>query len=114
MPRCVFCEVVAGRAPAQIVHQDDLVTAFRDLRPQAPVHILIVPNEHIASVADVGEAQAKLLGRIVGVANALAAREGIAGTGFRLVINRGPDAGQSVDHLHVHLIGGRRLGWPPG
>jgi histidine triad (HIT) family protein len=114
MSTCLFCRVVAGQAIAAVVHRDELVTAFRDIRPQAPVHILIVPNEHVPSVAEVGEAQAALLGRMVAVANELAAREGIADSGFRLVVNRGPNAGQSVDHLHLHLLGGRRLGWPPG
>jgi len=114
MPACLFCAIAAGRVPADVVHRDDLVTAFRDIRPQAPVHILVVPNEHVASTAEVGEDRAELLGRMLAVANALAVREGIADGGYRLVINCGPNAGQSVNHLHLHLLGGRRFGWPPG
>jgi len=114
MPACLFCAIAAGRVPADVVHRDDLVTAFRDIRPQAPVHILIVPNEHVGSIAEVGEERAELLGRMFAVANALAVREGIAVGGYRLVVNCGPNAGQSVGHLHLHLLGGRRFGWPPG
>lgn len=110
----MFCDIVAGRARADVVYRDAWVTAFRDVRPQAPTHILIVPNEHIASAAEVGEAQRELLGRVFAVANALAAQEGIASEGYRLVVNCGPNAGQSVDHLHLHLLGGRRFRWPPG
>jgi histidine triad (HIT) family protein len=111
---CIFCRIVAGEAPASIIFQDDLVTAFRDTNPQAPTHILIVPNEHIASIGDVRPEHAGLLGRIFAAANQLASQEGIAQSGYRLVTNRGAQAGQSVYHLHFHLLGGRRMTWPPG
>jgi histidine triad (HIT) family protein len=111
---CIFCRIIAGEAPASIIFQDDLVTAFRDANSQAPTHILIVPNEHLASIGDVRPEHAGLLGRIFTVANQLASQEGIAQSGYRLVTNRGAQAGQSVYHLHFHLLGGRRMSWPPG
>lgn len=111
---CLFCGIVAGERPAQIVHQDDVVTAFRDVRPQAPVHILIVPNEHVASAADLDETHGLMLGRMFAVARRLAEEEGVAADGYRLVFNVGRHAGQSVEHLHLHLLGGRHLNWPPG
>jgi histidine triad (HIT) family protein len=110
---CVFCRIVRGEAPARIVYQDQEVTAFHDLHPQAPVHILIVPNRHIVGVAHVEPQDAALLGELFVVARQLAEQEGIA-KGYRLVVNSGRLAGQSVFHLHVHLLGGRPLGWPPG
>lgn len=111
---CLFCDIVAGRRPATVLHRDDLVTAFRDLRPQAPVHVLIVPNEHIPSAADVSDEHGALMARLFLVARQMAEREGVDGTGYRLVCNVGADAGQSVNHLHMHLLGARRLAWPPG
>jgi len=113
MSTCAFCHIVRGEAPARIVYQDEAVTAFYDLHPRAPVHILIVPNRHIAGIAQVQIEDAALLGKLFIVARQLAEREGIV-SGYRLVVNNGPLAGQSVFHLHVHLLGGRRLGWPPG
>jgi histidine triad (HIT) family protein len=113
MSACVFCRIVRGEAPARIVYQDEDVTAFHDLRPRAPTHLLIVPNRHIAGVAEIEPADSALLGKLFIVARRLAEQEGIV-DGYRLVINNGPRAGQSVFHLHVHLLGGRRLGWPPG
>lgn len=113
MSDCIFCRIARGEAPANILYQDDDVTAFRDLHPQAPVHILIVPNRHVAGVAQVEPEDAALLGKLFVVARQLAEREKIV-NGYRLVVNNGPQAGQSVFHLHVHLLGGRRLGWPPG
>lgn len=112
--RCEFCSIVAGEAPGEIVYQDEAITAFRDKRPQAPTHILIVPNEHIPNVASVCAEHARLIWKAVCVANDLAQVEGIAPRGYRLVINCGPDAGQSIDHLHFHLLGGRPMRWPPG
>lgn len=113
---CIFCKIVAGEIPAQIVHQDEQVTAFRDINPQAPVHILLIPNDHIATVSDLTAAQAVLVGTMVRTAAALAASEGIgsADEGYRLLINYGEKGGLVVHHLHMHLMGGRRMGWPPG
>lgn len=108
MPSCVFCDIVAGRHPGDIVHRDPRVTAFRDIHPQAPTHILVVPNEHVPSLAHVGEGQSELLGKLFAVVNSLAEREGIA-DGYRVVINCGRGAGQTVDHLHIHLLSGRRF-----
>ena len=113
-PWCIFCRIVRSEAPAEILYQDELVTAFRDIHPQAPTHVQIVPNRHIPAVAVVTPNDAELLGRMITVANHLASQEGIARSGYRLVINNGPQAGQSVGHLHLHLLGGRRMGWPPG
>lgn len=113
MSDCIFCRIARGESPANILYQDEDVTAFHDLHPQSPVHILIVPNRHIAGVAQVEPEDAALLGKLFVVARQLAEREKIV-NGYRLVVNNGLQAGQSVFHLHVHLLGGRRLGWPPG
>jgi histidine triad (HIT) family protein len=113
MSACVFCRIVRGEAPARIVYQDEDVTAFQDLRPRAPTHILIVPNRHITGVAAAEPEDSALLGKLFVIARRLAEQEGIV-NGYRLVVNNGPRAGQSVFHLHVHLLGGRPLGWPPG
>ena len=110
---CLFCRIVAGEIPATRLHADDLVIAIRDIGPQAPTHVLILPVAHIASAADLTDADGPLLGRIFAVAADLARSEGLDG-GWRLVTNVGRDGGQSVDHLHVHLLGGRQMGWPPG
>jgi histidine triad (HIT) family protein len=110
---CLFCRIVAGEIPATKVHEDDAVVAIRDVNPQAPTHVLVLPVRHVASAADLTEADGPLLGRLFAVAADVAGREGLDG-GWRLVTNVGPDAGQSVDHLHVHLLGGRRMAWPPG
>ncbi len=104
-----FCKISAGEIPADIVYQDEEVLAFRDIHPVAPTHILIIPRRHIESLAVLTEADAPLLARMVQVANNLAKREGIAADGYRLVINSGKQGGQVVPHLHMHLIGGRRL-----
>jgi len=110
---CLFCRMLAGDVPATRLHEDDLVIAIRDINPQAPTHVLVLPVRHIASAADLRDEDAPLLGRLFGVAAALAAREGLD-TGWRLVTNVGRDGGQSVDHLHLHLLGGRPMRWPPG
>ncbi|HET90637.1 MAG TPA: histidine triad nucleotide-binding protein [Chloroflexi bacterium] len=110
---CVFCRIVRGEAPAQIIYQDEQVTAFRDLNPQSPTHVLIVPNRHISGVAEVDQEDAAVLGQLFVVARRVAEQEHVA-DGFRLVVNNGRPAGQSVFHLHVHLLGGRAMGWPPG
>ena len=111
---CLFCRIVRDEIPSTKVHEDDLVVAFRDIAPRAPTHILVVPREHIASAADLGEAAGPLLGRLFGVAAELAMTEGIADDGYRIVTNIGRWGGQTVDHLHFHLLGGRRFEWPPG
>lgn len=113
MSECTFCRIVRGEISSHIIYQDEDVTAFHDLHPRAPVHILIVPNRHIVGVAQVEPEDATLLGKLFVVARRLAEQEGIV-NGYRLVVNNGPLAGQSVFHLHVHLLGGRPLGWPPG
>jgi histidine triad (HIT) family protein len=110
---CLFCRIVRGEIPATRLHEDDLVIAIRDIDPQAPTHVLLLPVAHIASAADLGEDDAPLLGRLFSVAASIAAGEGLSG-GWRLVTNVGRDGGQSVDHLHVHLLGGRAMTWPPG
>jgi histidine triad (HIT) family protein len=111
---CLFCKIISGAIPATIVHRDDRVTAFRDIQPRAPVHVLVVPNQHIASLTGAETADPSLLGALLQVAAAIAGQEGVATSGYRVVANAGPDAGQSVDHLHLHLLGGRPLAWPPG
>jgi histidine triad (HIT) family protein len=114
MGGCLFCGIIEGKIKGEIVHQDDAVVAFKDVRPQAPVHILIVPRKHIASVADLTPADTSLVGQIFIAAGKLARDFGIADSGFRIVVNCGADAGQTVWHLHYHVLGGRRMGWPPG
>jgi histidine triad (HIT) family protein len=111
---CLFCRIAAGTVPAEVIDQDDLVVAFRDINPATPTHVLVIPRRHVGSAAELGEADGELLGRMVGMANRVAVSEGIADRGYRLVTNIGDDAGQSVHHLHVHVLGGRRLSWPPG
>jgi histidine triad (HIT) family protein len=111
---CLFCGIVAGRIPSTQVHADDLVVAFRDIAPRAPTHILVVPRRHIPSAADLTEGDGPLLGRLFAAAAAIARDEGIADGGYRLVSNVGRWGGQTVDHLHVHLMGGRPFQWPPG
>ena len=111
---CLFCRIGAGEIPADRLHEDDLVVAFRDIAPRAPTHILLISRRHIASAAALSEADGPLLGRLFGVAADLARSEGIADGGYRLVSNVGRWGGQTVDHLHVHLMGGRAFEWPPG
>lgn len=106
---CIFCQIVAGKLPGDIVYRDDEILAFRDVNPQAPVHLLVIPRKHIASLVEAGEEDIPLMGRLVGVANKLARQEGIAKSGYRLVINCGQQGGQLVPHLHLHLLGGRQL-----
>jgi histidine triad (HIT) family protein len=113
-PACLFCRVAAGEIPADVVERDEDVVAFRDINPKAPTHVLVIPREHIASAADLAATDAELLGAMFAIANRVAQRDGVDATGYRLVANVGRDAGQSVDHLHLHLLGGRRLDWPPG
>jgi histidine triad (HIT) family protein len=113
-PDCLFCRIVVGEIPSTRVHDDDQVIAIRDIAPRAPTHILLIPRRHIGSAADLVESDGPLLGRIFSVAAAIARSEGIAEAGYRLVSNVGRWGGQTVDHLHVHLMGGRSFEWPPG
>jgi len=108
----IFSKIIAKQIPAKIVFEDDRALAFRDINPQAPVHILVLPKQDIANVSETGDE--KLLGHLLTIATTIARQEGIDATGYRLVINKGRDAGESVPHLHVHLLGGRALQWPPG
>ena len=114
MSDCLFCGIVEGKIKANVVYQNERVIAFRDISPKAPVHILIIPRKHVISVLDVEASDHALVGEIFQVAGRLAREQGIADSGFRVVVNSGPDAGQSVFHLHYHLIGGRQMAWPPG
>ena len=106
---CLFCQIAAGDIPSTVVYRGEGVTAFRDIAPQAPTHILIVPDRHIGGVAELTTGHEELVGRLIWVAGEIARQEGIEATGYRLVINQGEDAGQSVSHLHVHILGGRPL-----
>lgn len=114
MADCLFCRIAAGEVPATRVYEDDLVLAIRDVSPQAPVHVLLMPRQHVVSARELDEADGPMLGRLFAVAARIAADEGVADDGYRLVTNVGREAGQSVSHLHVHLLGGRRMAWPPG
>lgn len=107
--KCVFCRIVAGELPSEIVYQEEEFLAFRDIAPKAPTHLLIIPKAHITSAAELTEGQEKLVGRLIIIAKKLAEREGIAKRGFRLVINCGSEGGQIIPHLHLHLIGGRHM-----
>jgi histidine triad (HIT) family protein len=109
---CLFCRIVRREIPAKIVREDEHTLAFRDIDPKAPTHILVVPKTHVASLADADDPAA--LGRLLMVAAQIAKAEGIATSGYRTVINSGADAGQTVHHLHVHVLGGRQMTWPPG
>ena len=111
---CLFCRIVGGEIPATTVHADDLLIAIRDIAPRAPIHLLLLPREHIESAADLTEVHGPLLGRLFAVAAELARAEGIATRGYRITTNVGAWGGQSVPHLHLHLMGGRAFDWPPG
>lgn len=113
-PGCLFCRIAAGELPSTKLHEDELVIAIHDIAPRAPTHVLLIPREHVASAADLTEDDGLLLGRLFGVGADLARSLGIADDGYRLVSNVGRWGGQSVDHLHVHLMGGRAFDWPPG
>lgn len=111
---CLFCKVVAGEVPATIIHESEHAVAFRDIRPVAPTHFLVIPRRHITSVHDAKPEDATLLGQLIMTARDIAEKEGLADEGYRLVINNGVNAGQSVFHIHIHVLGGRNLAWPPG
>lgn len=114
MTDCIFCKIVKGELPATITYQDEHVTAFRDINPVAPTHVLIVPNKHIASTNEVEPEDHPLLGHMLATVRKVAEKEGIIKSGYRLIINTGPDANQVVHHLHLHVIGGRRMRYPMG
>lgn len=111
---CIFCGIVAGEVPADVVRSDESALVFRDIDPQAPVHLLVIPRRHITSLNAADPADLELLGKLVLLAREVAEEMGIAETGYRLVLNVGKDGAQSVDHIHFHVLGGRALGWPPG
>jgi histidine triad (HIT) family protein len=114
MSDCIFCRIAAGTIPARLVHQSDDIVAFADLNPQAPLHLLIIPRRHIATLNDLGPGDGPLVGEMFQVAARLAREHGHADRGYRTVFNCNADAGQTVFHLHLHLLAGRGLGWPPG
>lgn len=110
----IFEKIASREIPAEIIHETDELVAFRDVNPQAPIHVLIVPKKHIVRIGEAGDLDAELLGRLLLAAREVARKEGVSESGYRLVINNGRDAGESVPHLHLHLLGGRSLQWPPG
>ena len=114
MQDCLFCKIAAGEIPSKKVHEDERFVAFRDIRPQAPTHVLIIPREHIEKLTDLQPQHAELIAQMQLLANKIARQEGIADDGFRTVFNCGPNAGQEVYHIHMHLLGGRAMKWPPG
>ncbi len=114
MTDCLFCKIVARAIPAQIVHESDDVLAFRDVRPVAPTHVLVIPKGHVSGVHEAGREQVAMLGELLCTARDVAEQLGLEKDGYRLVVNQGPHAGQSVFHLHVHVLGGRTMSWPPG
>jgi len=114
MADCIFCAIVGGDIPATVVAEDDEVLAFKDIDPQAPVHVLVISKRHLANTAASAEDDERLLGHVLRVGCRVAREAGVGESGFRLVLNNGPDAGEAVNHLHLHVLGGRGLGWPPG
>ncbi|CAN5320219.1 histidine triad nucleotide-binding protein [soil metagenome] len=114
MTECVFCHIAAGKLETELLHEDEEVVAFRDMDPQAPAHILLIPRRHIPTVNDLSDGDVELIGKLVLIARRLAHDQGLAEDGYRLVLNCNRGAGQSVFHLHLHLLGGRRMKWPPG
>ena len=114
MPDCLFCKIVSGDIPATLVHQDDRLVAFKDINPQAPLHVLIIPRRHIPSLNDLGREDDDLVGEMVRRAAAIAREHGHADRGYRTVFNCNADAGQTVFHIHLHVLGGRAMSWPPG
>ena len=114
MEDCIFCKIVKREIAATLIHEDEISLAFRDISPKAPTHILVIPKKHIRTVVEVREEDKPLMGHLISVANDIAKKEGISEKGFRLVINCGLESGQSVWHVHFHLLGGRKMTWPPG
>ncbi len=111
---CIFCKIVKKEIPAKIAYEDDEILAFHDIRPQAPVHVLIIPKKHIPAIMEMKEEDSLLIGKLIFTAKKLASELGIESSGYRLVFNNGPASGQEVYHIHLHLLGGRKFKWPPG
>ena len=111
---CLFCKIVAGEIPADIIYESDTAIAFRDINPQAPTHVLVIPRKHIATINDIEPEDQAIVGSLYTAAKEIAAAEGIEEVGYRAVMNCNEGAGQSVFHIHLHVLGGRALGWPPG
>ena len=111
---CLFCRIVAGDIPADVIYENDLVVGFRDINPKAPTHVLVIPQKHISTINDIADDDATLLGSMYVAARDIAAQEGLAAAGYRTVMNCGEAAGQSVFHIHLHVMGGRIMTWPPG
>ncbi len=114
MENCIFCKIIKKDIPATIIYEDDLITVFEDINPKAPVHILLIPKEHFASLNEIPEDKKELIGHILLKAKGIAHEKSIADKGYRLVLNTGRDSGQDVHHIHFHLLGGRQMSWPPG
>ena len=114
MSECLFCKIAAGEIPAEIVYESDTALAFRDINPKAPTHVLIIPREHVSTINDIEDEHQALVGSLFTAAKEIAADEGLADDGYRAVMNCNEAAGQSVFHIHLHLLGGRNLDWPPG
>lgn len=114
MDECLFCRIVAKKIPAQIEYEDEFLIAVQDIQPKAPCHILVLSKKHIPTLAEAGAGDGELFGRMILQGKALAEKKAVAKSGFRLVFNSGPDGGQSVNHIHLHVLGGRSMGWPPG
>ncbi len=114
MTDCIFCKIAGGEIPADLIHQDEDVVAFRDINPQAPVHVLFIPRRHVPTLNDLGSEDGELIGRLYQAARRVAAELGVAESGYRTLINCNHDGGQDVFHIHLHLLAGRRMGWPPG
>lgn len=114
MTDCLFCKIISKKAPAKIVYEDESILAFEDINPQAPVHTLVIPKKHISTALDISGEDDALMGRLLRTAGKIAEEKGISERGFRLVVNTNPEAGQTVYHIHLHLLGGRHMHWPPG
>ncbi len=114
MSDCIFCMIAERKVPAKIVYEDEHALAFEDVNPEAPVHVLVIPKRHIPTILDTGDGDVELLGHLLGVCKKIAMDKGVAERGFRIVTNCNPESGQTVYHLHLHLLGGRRMHWPPG
>lgn len=114
MENCIFCKIISGEIPCTKVYEDDMVLSFKDINPEAPVHVLIIPKKHISTLNEITEEDSKLISHILLVAKKIAKELGVSETGYRVVSNCGEDGGQTVQHIHFHLLGGRSLQWPPG